>query len=361
MMLYKLINAMDKTSFQSCVVSLSDKGPIGEKIEKAGVQVYYLRMRGLNSIPGALWKLIHIINNEKPNIIQGWMYHGNIAAYIASILSKYKKIVIWNIRHSLHPNGREKYLTWLAIHIGARLSGKIPAIIYNSNVSLKQHMAIGYKTAHAEVIENGFDCEKFKPDEEARKKLRDSLGITPTEILVGHAARDHPMKDHMTLLCAAGIIVKKIKNVRFILAGRNIDTQNQCLKKLLKTKDLEGKVLMVGEYKKMHDFMAALDFFCLSSAWGEAFPNVLGEAMSCGVPCVATDVGDSGLIVGETGIIVAPQNPDQLVDAMETLIKLSIENRRRMGLRTRQRMLENFSIKKIAGKYEKKYYSLLTP
>ena len=129
----------------------------------------------------------------------------------------------------------------------------------------------------------------------------------------------------------------------------------------LKMKDLDGKVLMVGEYRKMQNFLAALDFFCLSSAWGEAFPNVLGEAMSCGVPCVATDVGDTGFILGDTGIVVASRNPGQLVDAMETLIKLSIDNRRRMGQKTRLRVLQNFSIKKIAGKYEKKYVSLLTP
>ena len=358
MMLHKIIQSIDRARFHSCVVSLKDTGTIGKRIEKEGFKVYSLRTNPLTPIPWVLIKLINIVLKEKPDIIHGWMYHGNIAAFIASLFSK-KKNVIWNIRHSLHTKGKEKYLTWLVIRIGAKLSVKISTILYNSNISLKQHTAIGYETNYAEVIGNGFDSEIFKPNKKVRKKFRDSLGIANTEVLIGHVSRNHPMKDHATFLTAAEILVKKINNVRFILAGKNIDFKNKYLVNILNSKGLEGKVLMVGESGNIQDFMASLDLFCLSSAWGEAFPNVLGEAMSCGVPCVATDVGDSRFIVGQAGRIVPARKPYKMAFAMEELIKLDDDQKILMGEMARQMIIENHSIKMVSSKYEKIYDRLM--
>jgi len=357
-MLLKLIETMDKTRYHSCVVSLREKALIGEKIKNEGVKVYSLNIQGILSSPKALWDLIHILYKEKPDIIQGWMYHGNISAYIASLFYKYNHRVIWNIRHSIHVGGREKRLTRFVIYFCAKLSGKVSVILYNSYVSSKQHAKIGYTTVNSKIIANGFDCDKFKPDELARKKLRNSLGIADSEVLIGHAARNHPMKDHFTFLYAASILAKKIKNVRFILVGKEIDNQNKFLVNHLKNKELFGKVLMMGEFSKMPEFFASLDIFCLSSAWGEGFPNVLGEAMACSVPCVSTNVGDSRFVVGETGFIVEKNKPEEIADAIEYLIRLNNDKRNQLGQKARQRVLDNFRLIKIAEKYETTYEHL---
>jgi glycosyltransferase involved in cell wall biosynthesis len=354
MMLLKLIGAMDKTRYHSCVVSLREKGLIGEIIKNKGIIVYSLHIQGLLSSTKALWKLIYILYKEKPDIIQGWMYHGNITAYIASLFYKYNHRVIWNIRHSLHAGGREKRLTLFVIYFCAKLSGKVSSILYNSHESSKQHAKIGYNTSHSKFIGNGFDCEKFKPNESARKKFRDSLGINSTDILIGHAARYHPMKDHLSFLCAASMLTNK-KNVYYILVGRDIDADNKYLVSLIKKKGLDGKVFLMGEFRNMAIFYASLDIFCLSSAWGEGFPNVLGEAMSCCVPCVATNVGDSRYVVGETGIITETRKPKELAAAFDNMISLNIDKKRQLGQQARHRVLEKFNLIKVAKQYENIY------
>ena len=104
---------------------------------------------------------------------------------------------------------------------------------------------------------------------------------------------------------------------------------------------------------------AALDIAISSSAYGEGFPNVLGEAMACGVPCVATDTCDTRLVIGETGIVVPPRDPAALASAWEQLIVLGRAGRRSLGMTARARIDGNYEIGSVVGGYEALYRDLV--
>src|ERR1019366_290954 len=112
---------------------------------------------------------------------------------------------------------------------------------------------------------------------------------------------------------------------------------------------------LLGERGDTARLSASLDIGALSSAYGEAFPNVLGEMMACGVPCVATDVGDSGVIIADTGRLVPIRNPQALVSAWEELILIGPEKRAQLGVATRRRIETHFSISDVVSRYENVY------
>jgi glycosyltransferase involved in cell wall biosynthesis len=109
----------------------------------------------------------------------------------------------------------------------------------------------------------------------------------------------------------------------------------------------------------MTSVYSALDIATLSSAFGEGCPNVLGEAMSCGVPCVATDCGDAADIIGSTGLVVALRNPEALAAAWERLISLGSDARRALGAKARDRVIASYDLRAIIARYDALYSGFL--
>jgi glycosyltransferase involved in cell wall biosynthesis len=103
--------------------------------------------------------------------------------------------------------------------------------------------------------------------------------------------------------------------------------------------------------------MRALDVLVSASAYGEGFPNVIGEAMASGVPCVATDVGDSAVVIGDTGRIVPPKDPAALAAAIEAMLDLPQEELHELGRRARARIEAEFSIGNCLGRYSELFDS----
>ncbi len=97
----------------------------------------------------------------------------------------------------------------------------------------------------------------------------------------------------------------------------------------------------------------------VSSSCGESFSNAIGEAMACEVPCVVTDVGESAKIVGDTGLVVAAQNPEALALSCEKIITLPESEKQKMGQSSRQRINDHYSIQSIARQYQSLYESML--
>jgi glycosyltransferase involved in cell wall biosynthesis len=104
---------------------------------------------------------------------------------------------------------------------------------------------------------------------------------------------------------------------------------------------------------------AALDVFSLSSSYGESFPNVIGEAMACGVPCVVTDVGDAAWILGNTGRVVPPRDPRALADAWREMIDLGPGGRLALGREARSRVIERFTVESVVARYDAVYENVL--
>jgi glycosyltransferase involved in cell wall biosynthesis len=356
MMLYKLVSRMDPTRFETVVISLMDKETdIAARLEGLGVTVYAVDMlRGRPSVV-ALWRLRRLLRALQPHVIQGWMYHGNWASSLGSSFCRKKIPVLWNIRHSPHDLKYERRLTAALIRAGSLYSIRTTKIVYNSHVSARLHTDLGYSPDRTIVIPNGFDCELFRASERARQSTRQELNVEDQEVLIGLIGRYHPMKDHATFFKAAAMLARDYRYVHFVLAGTHVDRSNEELTKLVESSGLNGRTHLLGERADVAELTAGLDIASSSSLYGEGFSNAIGEAMACGVPCVVTDVGDSGWIVGETGKVVPPRDPKALAMAWASLIESGREERLRLGAKARTRVVREFSLDRVTRLYENLY------
>jgi len=354
-MLYKLLYSMryDKHC-KFLVVSLMGEGQITNMIKELGIRVKTLNLNqggrpGYKNIKN-LRNFIKIFN---PDVVQGWMYHGNIAATISILFlnRKRKKIkLFWNIRQTLYDISNEKRKTRWLIILSRWLSFLPHSIIYNSNLSAEQHCNVGFLSKKTKIIPNGFDLQKFHPDQNRRQQLREELDISNEALLIGHISRLHPMKDHATLLRAIDRVTENIsgsggkQEVLFLLIGHGV------------TNDLSKNtaIYFLGGQSDIPRIMSALDIVVSSSAWGEGFPNVIGEAMASEIPCVVTDVGDSAHIVGKYGL-VCPVGDDQCIAESIMQLTENTEERKTMGKQARQRIKENYSIDRIKNQYLKEW------
>jgi glycosyltransferase involved in cell wall biosynthesis len=353
-MLYKLLASLHDEELNSTVISLMGRGKITERIEALGVKVETLDL-GQGERPSwqTIKKLRQFMRAFNPDIVQGWMYHGNIAATVAVFLfdPMCRKVkLFWNVRQTLYDINSEKMQTRWLIMLGRWLSFLSHSIIYNSNLSVEQHCNVGFPVKKTKIIPNGFDLQKFKPDQQHRQQFREELGVTESVLLVGHISRLHPMKDHATLLRAIDRVVDNLsgigskKEVLFLLIGHGV------------TSDLSNNLAIrfLGERSDIPKIMSALDIVVSSSAWGEGFPNVIGEAMASEVPCVVTDVGDSAYIVGKYGQVCSVGDDQCIASSLLKLIE-NKQERKMAGKQARKRINENYSMDKIKKEYLKEW------
>lgn len=343
--------------FECRVVSLRDRGVMAGAIEGCGVPVAVMGLGAIGASATAVRKLVKATRTSEPDIVQGWMYHGNLAASLAALLAPGRPAVAWNVRQSLYELKNEKRLTRQVIRVNRSLAGKAQAIVYNSWLSRRQHEAFGFEASRGRVIPNGFDLERLRPEPETGKAVRQELGLPDGAHVVGHVARFHPMKDHTSFLRAAVKVAREIPSARFVLAGREVSPDNPALAGIVPPELLE-RFVFTGERGDVQRLMQAMDVLATSSAWGEAFPNVVGEAMACGVPCVVTDVGDSTDIVGESGIVVPPSDHDALARALLEMLRKRPEERQALGQAARQRIEAHYGLESVVDQYADLYTEL---
>ena len=351
-----LVRRSDALRFRHVVISMIEIGPVGEDLASAGVEVHSLGMRRGMPSPAGLLRLMKIIRRTRPQLLQCWMYHANLLGLVAGKLAGVPHI-IWGIRSSGIDFFRYRHLTRWVIMLGAWLSRFPQSIIVNSEAGKRRHVELGYIESKMEVIPNGFDLEIFRPDAEARTLVRKDLGLPDNTILIGLIARFDPNKDHAIFLKAAGLLSQRKPGVHFLLAGSGVCHENQELSKLVRENNLNASVHLLGLRDDVPRLTSSLDIACSSSS-GEGFCNALGEAMACGIPCVATDVGDSAYLVGDTGRVVAPRNPEALAAAWTELIEIGPEGRQALGERAHHRISQNFPISQMVARYQSIYLQL---
>jgi glycosyltransferase involved in cell wall biosynthesis len=358
-MLVKLLGAIDRERFPSEVFTLlSIRDAITPEIDALGIPVTSLRMTRVLPDPIALVRLSALLRKSRPHVLQTWMYHADVVGGLAAAMTGQRLPVVWNIR-ATNPQAaflrrRTRYLA----HVCARMSRWLPqAIICCSAEARRVHVSLGYQDSRIRVIPNGFDIDTFRPDHRARAAVRSELGISAETWVIGMVARFDPHKDHRSFLDAARRLKAVHPDVRFLLCGPNISAANGQLREWIAAAGVDADCHLLGRRQDIPRITAALDIATLSSA-EEGFPNVLGEAMSCAVPCVATDVGDSARLIGDTGRVVPPRNPRALADAWHELIALGRPNIRALGTRARRRIAQHFSIDQVARAYEDVYASV---
>jgi glycosyltransferase involved in cell wall biosynthesis len=299
-----------------------------------------------------IFRLRRALRQSNPDIVQGWLYHGNVAATVSTLFWDNAPPVLWNIRGSLATGKR---FTNLLVWLSAKISFLPYKIINNSTASALEHeQRLGFRTERRVVLPNGFDTEMFRPSANSRRTVRQSLGISDDAIVIGLLGRYHPIKDHENFLAAAGVVRDRHPNVHFVLAGEGVDETNAALRELVLRHGLHERAQLLGLRSDVAELMCSLDLLVCSS-WGEGFPNVVGEAMSCGVPCVVTDVGDCREVVGDTGRTVPPRDSSALAQGILDLIAIGSEGRAALGARARQRVIESFSLEAVVRRYEDLY------
>lgn len=357
MALYNLLKRCDRTCFDPVVVSLTKLGPIGDRIRELDVPVFPLAITGLASVARGAATLVHRLRAIGPDVVQTWMYHADLLGGLAAFIAN-KAPVVWGIHQSnLDPKLNKRSTMWVA-KACASLSGGLPAaIIACARKAREAHLEFGY-AGPIEVIPNGFDLQLFRPDPGTRNRVRATLGISSEAPLVGLVARFHPQKDHMTFVQAAARVARQYPDAQFLLCGEGVRAENSQLSAWLRDAGIVERCHLLGRRVDMPAINVALDISVSSSA-GEGFSNAIGEAMSCAVPCVVTDVGDSAEIVGQTGRIVPPRDAVALADAIGALIEQGGEGRRRLGAMARCRISELYEIGQIARRYENKYLEII--
>lgn len=350
-MLVHLLRGLDRERFDPSVISLMDQGRLRPAIEALGVPVQSVGVAQGRPTPMALVTLLKLIRAAEPHLIQGWMYHSNLAAQLARLFVRAP--VCWCIQNSFHSFAAEKPLTRLVIRLLAWLSRFPARIVYVSHASRAQHEQLGFEASGGVVIPNGVDPALFQPSAEARSSVRAELGLPADTPVIGLIGRYHPQKDHATFLLAAALLAAEQPSVHFLLAGAGVDEHNAEL--VVQAQALGSRVHLLGERSDMPRMTAALDVATSSSSYGEALSLAVAEAMACGVPCVVTDVGDSARLVGKTGIVVPPGNARALANGWSRLLTAS---RLELGEAARQRAIDHYSVRSIVRSYEKLYLSL---
>ena len=348
----RLLARIPGERFTQSVVSLGELGAMGEAWRRDGVRVAALGMRPSTPDPLAFLRLVRLLRRERPELVQTWLYHADLLGGLAARAAGVRP-VLWNLRQSDLDPVETKWPTRAVVAASARLSRLVPrTIVCCSQASRRVHAALGYDDARMRVILNGVDLERFRPDAEARAGVRRELGVSGETPLIGMAARWHPQKDHATFLRAAALAARRFPDARFALCGEAVDAGNAELVGLVRELGLERSVLLLGQRRDMPRFNAALDLAALSSAFGEGFSNSIVEAMACGAPCVATDVGDSAAIVGETGWIAPKRDAAAFAAALESALALPMAALRARGAGARARAAERFDAAVMARAYE---------
>lgn len=363
-MLCKLLSRTNRDAFDSQVISLSGGGATGDKIRALGVPVATLGMRPGLPHPARLARLAGTLRAARPDVIQTWMYHADLLGGLAARAATPRVPVIWNIRHTdLDPRKNKRSTLWTAAAC-AWLSRRLPVrIVSCSETARAVHVQRGYAADKMLVIPNGFDLSAFGPDPDARLSVRRELGIPPDTLLIGLVGRFHLQKDHANFVRAAATLRAAPHSledhVHFLLCGDGVNGQNRELAGWIEAAGLDAHFHLLGRRSDVARLTAALDI-ATSSSLGEGFPNAIGEAMACAVPCAVTDVGDSALLVGDTGRIVRARSPAALAGAWQELIALGADARSHLGQAARRRVAERFDLGAITARYEALYRAVAT-
>jgi len=357
--LHRLIEThLDKPHFEHRVISLTSKGVLGPRLEERGVEVTALDMRSVTDAPRTYARLKRRLQADRPDVLQCWMYYADLLGGLAGRRLGIKGI-LWGIRNSHFESGGTP-LKRAVRRTCALASRHLPwRIVCVADSALEVHAQAGYDRSRMEVIPNGYDLDAFQHSATGRRRLRHELGLAPDDLVIGTVGRYSAAKDHASFVRAANAALAAHPGLRFMMVGRDVVKENQALcREISATRD-PGRFLLLGERADVPDCLSAMDVFCLHSQT-EGFPNVLGEAMCAGLPCITTDVGDACRLLGDEGLAVPARDAVKLAQAMNDMAGLEQAARQTMGVRARRRIAEHFTLGRSVERFESLYQAAVT-
>lgn len=337
-MLLRLCEEFARHEVQSEVFSLTKADTIKPQLEAIGVKCHQ----------GNILDLRRVLKESSPDVVQGWMYHSNLAIAGATVFSGLFKRQFWSVHHSIEDMSLEKFTSQIVIRLLSLISKLPKKTVYVSEVSKHQHTKLGFCKDNAVQISNGYDLELFKKDASLRETFRNELEISDSSFLIGILGRFHFLKDHKMFLDAAALFASKHDNCGFIIAGR--DTTNTQITDWITERGLSDRVMVLGDRRDVSAILNGIDILATSSI-SEAFPIVIGEAMACETVCCSTHVGDTEILIGERDLLSLPGDPVALFESWWRVANLSSKAREDLGKKLRTRIREKFSLSIIAEKY----------
>lgn len=323
-------------------------GNLENELRQNNVEIYYLEKKSRWNTLSFFLSLIRFIRKEKPDIIYAYLSTANVISVLLKPIFKNVR-VIWGIRASNMDLSQYDRIWQFAYFLERKLSRFSDLIIVNSYAGMADSEKNGFQKEKMVVIHNGIDTTKFNYQPQLRQKIRKEWNIEDHEILIGLVARLDPKKDHQNFIIASSILAKEWKNIKFICIGRGDKNKLNHLKRLSIENGLYKQLLWAGPRTDMPAVYNGLDILCMSSSFGEGFPNVIGEAMACGLPCVATDVGDSALIIGHIGIIVPPNQPQKLAEGLLKMIAKIENDKTAISKQARQFIIDMYKTEKMVS------------
>jgi glycosyltransferase involved in cell wall biosynthesis len=267
-------------------------------------------------------------------------------------------ITVWGVRASNVDYSYYGKFSWLTFKLAAALSTFPRVVVANSDAGRRYHIANGYPADRFVTIPNGIDVARFRLSDDARRLKRAQWGVADTDIVVGIVARLDPIKRHDLLLEAADILSRRQSNVRLVSVGGGTAVQLDGLRSMADRLGIRDRVLWLGELDDVASVYPAFDIVC-SCSTGEGFSNSIGEAMACGVPCIATDVGDARAIIGDTGVIVTSGDAVALADAIGRIAMMTPVQRAALGGRARLRIVREFGLDRMLERTAAMYRELV--
>ena len=292
-------------------------------------------------------RLIGCLRRLCPDVVHGYLDVANVLAWVGGRAAGAK--VVWGVRSS------DRNLDWYdwsfraSLRVGAALSRHVDLLTFNSHAGLRHHVDhYGFDRRNTAVIPNGIDTERFRPSAEARQRVRRAWGVNDSEFLFGLVGRLDPMKDHGAFLDAMARLARRRTQIRAVCVGDGPEAMVRRLAKSPAARALCGRLRWEPARPDVECVLTALDGLVMSSANGEGFPNVVGEAMATEVPCVVTAVGDAAMLLADPQRTVPPGDPQMLARACERLLARSPAERGRMAAADRRRIVDHFSVQRLA-------------
>jgi len=361
-MLCQVLEHTDRSRYAPQVISLRPEAPLSPRVRAAGVPLHHLDMRGWRSGRRGLAQLKALLRQGKPAVVQTWMYHANLLGSLALAGQNRatRPPLVWNITHGAMPRGSAKLMSQFLRRALAPVSHRSPEkIIVCAHSAIEEHTRLGYARERMVYVTNGVDCERFRPDATARHEVRASLGIPADAPVIGIAARNTLLKDYPTFFAAARLLQQELPEAHFIACGGAVTAQDPALAGAQASCPRPEQVHLLGPRQDMPRIYASWDLGSLCSIC-EAQPLTLCEALACGIPSVATDVGDSADILGDAGLIVPQRDPAALAHGWKTLLTQPARLAELQSL-ARQRALTRFALPTVTETYHQLYDSLLPP
>jgi glycosyltransferase involved in cell wall biosynthesis len=338
-----LASGLQAIGWDVTVCSTYPSGPLEPELVRSGVRVVALGKAGRWDLIGPLRRLLQLVRDVRPDVIHGYMPTSNLLSLLARRAHPAARVV-WGVRASGLDWTRYDGLARRAFRVSVRLARRADLIIANSDEGARWHAEAGYPRERIVVVANGIDAERYAPDAAARARQRAAWGIAPGALLIGLVGRIDPMKDHDTFLRAAARLRDAPDDTRFVCVGDGDQALAGQLRALSEELGIAARLMWESARLEPRDVYCALDILTSASRYGEGFPNVVGEAMACGVACVVTRCGDAPHLVGETGMVVPIGDPDALVGAWRAL---SARDRSVLGLAARARIIAEFSVARL--------------